>query len=184
MRALRCLVFLVLAGTTLLAQDSTGLSPKAGNVADNLYTNVYFGLNFRFPQEWNLIWAASEGACPKECMLLDVRAPGYPKVQKTLMITAEEPAADVRLAPSGMVLEQAGAKRIVQPRELEVAGKKFYRTDYRSSLANGELYHAIIVLPGPKYAAVFAFSASSRKELDALMEQFPSMVSFTGRSQQ
>ncbi len=76
MRALRCLVFCVLACAALLAQDSTGLSPKAGNVADNLYTNVYFGLNFRFPQEWNLIWAASEGACLKECMLLDVRAPG------------------------------------------------------------------------------------------------------------
>jgi hypothetical protein len=186
MRALRCLVVLALASAALLAQDSGGLSPKAGAVSDNLYTNVYFGMNFRFPQEWNLIWAASEGACSQECMLLDVRAPGYPKVQRTLMITAEASGpGDVRFAPSALNLEQAGAKRILPgPRELEVAGKKFYRSDYKSMLANGDLFHAVVVLPGPKYAAVFSFSATSRKDLDALVDQFPAMITFTGNSRQ
>jgi hypothetical protein len=187
MRTLRCFGLVLLACAAVLAQDgNTGLSPKAGAVSDNLYTNLYFGMNLRFPQDWDLMWAASEGTCAKECMLLDVRAPGYPKVQRGLMITAEAAtgSGDGRLARAGMTLEQAGAKRLLPvPSEIHAGGKTFYRTDYKSELMKGDLLQAIIVLPGPKYALVFSFSADSRKELESLVDQFPKQITFTGATQ-
>ena len=55
------LLLLVLPGWMLSA--SQGLTPKAGAVSEGLYTNVYFGMNYKMPADWKVSFVASDGAC-------------------------------------------------------------------------------------------------------------------------
>lgn len=180
MRRVLVLSFAMWMAVAAVAQE--GLGPKAGALSSNLYTNVYFGFNFLVPEKWTVTWVAHTGACEKECMLLDVRAPGYPKPQRMITVTAEKVngQAVVREANSGVALVSYGAKRMGEPAELTVSGTKFYRTDYRSTLADGELFQTMIVMPGKDYAAVFTFAADSKKALEGMIADFGEAYSKSG----
>ena len=54
---------LVLACALAVAQ---GLSPKAGAVSAGLYTNLYFGMNYKLPEDWKVRFVGMEGACERE----------------------------------------------------------------------------------------------------------------------
>lgn len=164
------------------AQDSGGLSPKAGAFSDDLYTNLYFGFNVKTPPKWKLNFVASDGSCGNDCILLDIRNPDYPKSMQVIQVTAEaaKPQAS-REAAAGMSLIQMGAKRVNDPKELSYGAATFYRTDYRSQLANRDLFQALLVLPGKDYAAVFTFAANNRKDLDNMVENFGKSFSKMGK---
>jgi hypothetical protein len=72
MRGQLVLLLLLLPGWMLTAAQ--GLTPKAGVESDGLYTNVYFGMNYKLPADWVLWYVAGDGACERQCMLLDMRA--------------------------------------------------------------------------------------------------------------
>ena len=178
------LCLLILLATAAVAQE--GLSPKAGALSSNLYTNVYFGFNFQVPENWTVTWVAQNGPCGKDCMLLDVRAPGYPKPARMISVSAEQVdqgGAVVREAAAGMTLVSYGAKRMGDPVELSAGGARFFRTDYRSQLADRELLETMIVMPDKEYAAVFTFAAESRKALDAMVANFATAFSKIGAKQ-
>ncbi len=183
MRAFLVAVATVVFVSMALAQDSGGLSPKAGAFSDDLYTNVYFGFNVKTPPKWKLNFVAIDGSCGNDCILLDVRNPDYPKSLQVIQVTAEaaKPPATLREAAAGMSLVQMGAKRVADPKELSFGGSTFYRTDYRSQLANRDLFQALLVLPGKDYAAVFTFAATNRKELDNMVEDFGKSFSKMGK---
>ncbi len=164
------------------AQENGGLSPKAGAYSESLYTNVYFSFNLKVPDKWNVSWVAKDGPCGNECMLLDVRNPRYPKIMQMIQVSAEavKPQATLREASAGAFLVQAGAKKLTEPKELTVGGLTFYRTDYRSQLANGDMFQSMVLLPGKEYAAVFTFAASTRHELDDMIEDFGKSFSKMG----
>ena len=176
------LILLTLVCTIALAQqpaeNSGGLSPKAGTVNENLYTNLYFGMNLHIPQQWDVTFVASEGACSPMCVLLDLRPKGYPKVKRTLTLTAESLAntngGQVLMASSQ--LEQAGVKKVGQSRPVEIAGKQFMRTDFSS--ANAELYHVVLGFNANKYAGVFEISAESKAQADAIIGDLTKGMSF------
>jgi hypothetical protein len=180
----RTIVVLAIAmlGCSAWAQESGGLSPKAGAYSESLYTNVYFSFNLKVPQKWNVAWVAQAGPCGNECMLLDVRHPGYPKPMQMIQVTAEavKPQATLREASAGVFLVQAGAKKLSEPKELVINGLTFFRTDYRSQLANGDMFQSLVLLPGKEYAAVFTFAANSRRELDNLVDDFGKAFSKMG----
>ena len=181
MPRLLLLIFLLLAACLLAPAQ---LSPRAGAVSDGLYTNLYFGLNYKLPADWLVSFVALEGECPRECMLLDAHAPGE-KSKRALTITAEFLSAGGRndhAALAGASLEQAGAKKLAPVKEMAAAGHNFYRADYRSSVLSGELYHAVVMLPAQHYAVVFSFSAESRKQLDAMVDELPKLLRFVGGS--
>jgi hypothetical protein len=180
MPRLLLLIFIVLAGSVLAPAQ---FSPRAGAFSDSLYTNLYFGMNYKLPADWLVSFVALEGECPQECMLLNARAPGE-KSRRALTITAESMNAghNDHTAHAGMSLEQAGAKRLAPVKEITAAGHNFYRADYRSSVLGGELYHSIVMLPAQQYAVVFTFSAESRKQLDAMVDELPKMLRFVGGS--
>lgn len=163
-------------------QEAGGLSPKAGAYSESLYTNVFFGFNFKVPPKWNITFVAQDGPCGNECVLLDARHPGYPKSMQMLQVTAEalKPQATVREASAGTSLVQMGAKKVTEPKELSVNGTTFYRTDYRSQLANSDLFQTLIVMPAKDYAAVFTFAATSRKDLEGLLDDFQKSFSKMG----
>ena len=173
MRKSLVVVAIALLSCVMAAQESGGLSPKAGAFSENLYTNVYFAFNLKVPQQWNITWVAKDGPCGNDCVLLDARHPRYPKTMQTLQVTAEsvKPQA-TREASAGVFLVQAGAKKLIEPKELAINGLTFYRTDYRSQLANGEMFQSLVLLPGKEYAAVFTFTANTRRELDGLVDDF------------
>lgn len=175
------LAIVLLACATMMAQDE-GLSPKAGAISGDLYTNVYFGFNLKVPAKWDLIWVAETGQCGDQCMLLDVRDPSYTKTKKLMQITAEplKSESSAHEAAAGAFLVQAGAKRIGDARQLQAGGTTFYRTDYRSSLADGTLYQTMLVLPGKEYAAVFTFASTNRRDVDDIVASFPTMFSKSG----
>jgi hypothetical protein len=182
MPRLLLLVLLFLLAACLLAPAQ--LSPRAGAVSDGLYTNLYFGLNYKLPADWLVSFVAMEGECPRECMLLDARAPGE-RSRRAITITAEFLGTSVRgdhEALAGTSLEQAGAKKLAPVKEIVAAGRNFYRADYRSSVLGGELYHAVLMLPAQQYAVVFSFSAESRKQLDAMVDELPKVLRFVGGS--
>lgn len=181
MRRLVLLTIVLLGGWVLISAQ--GLSPRAGAVSDGLYTNLYFGMNYKLPQDYTVSFVAMDGACERECMLLDARAPGEKSV-RGLTITAEQTSAagGDHVALAGASLEQAGAKKLAAGRELPVAGRMLYRADYRSSILGGDLYHAIVMLPAQHYVIVFSFSAESRKQLDAMVDELPKAISFVGGS--
>jgi hypothetical protein len=179
----RCIVVLAIAmmGCAALAQDEGGLSPKAGAYSESLYTNVYFAFNLKVPQKWNVTWVAQDGPCGSGCMLLDVRHPGYPKPMQMIQVTAESmKSASMHEPAAGSELTSMGAKKLAEPRELQVNGLTFYRTDYRSQLANGDLFHSMVLLPGKNYAAVFSFAANTRRELDNMIDDFGKAFSKMG----
>jgi hypothetical protein len=169
-------------GCAAMAQESGGLSPKAGAESDGLYTNVYFSFNFKLPEKWNVTWVAQDGPCGKECMLLDVRHPKYPKPMQMIQVTAEamNAQATLREASAGATLVSMGAKKTSEPREFLVNGLTFYRTDYRSQLASSDLFQSMVVMPGKDYAAVFTFAAGSRRDLDDMLADFGKEFSKTG----
>ena len=180
MPRLLLLIFIVLAGSMPAPAQ---LSPRAGAVSASLYTNLYFGMNYKLPADWLVSFVAYEGECPQECMLLDARAPGE-RSKRALTITAEALSAgrSDHVAHAGMSLEQAGAKQLAPVKEITAAGHNLYRADYRSSVLTGELYHTILLLPAQQYAVVFTFSAESRKQLDAMVDELPKMLRFVGGS--
>jgi hypothetical protein len=182
MRRIIFVLAMALLSGAALAQETGGLSPKAGAYSESLYTNVYFSFNFKVPQKWNVSWVAQDGPCGNECMLLDVRHPAYPKPMQMIQISAEavKPQAALREASAGVFLVQAGAKKLTEPKELVVNGITFYRTDYRSQLANGEMFQSLVLLPGKDYAAVFTFAANSRRELEMLVDDFGKAFSKMG----
>jgi hypothetical protein len=182
MRRLILLLAIVLFAAALVAQDETGLSPKAGAFSADLYTNVYFGFNLKVPPKWNVTWVAETGPCGNQCMLLDVRDPDYDKDKQLMQVTAEDIKghSPVRESAEGAFLVQAGAKKLGDAREVTAGGVTFYRTDYRSSLADSTLYQTMLVLPGKDYAAVFTFSSINRRDVDDIVAGFPTMFSKTG----
>jgi hypothetical protein len=165
-----------------VAQQGEGLSPKAGALSGDLYTNVYFGFNLKVPAKWDLIWVAETGQCGDQCMLLDIRDPEYSKNKKLLQITAEPLKAEssAHEPAAGVFLVQAGAKRIAA-KEVQADGLTLYRTDYRSSLADGALYQSMLVLPGKQYAAVFTFASANRRDVDEMLAAFPKVFSKSGQ---
>lgn len=181
MRRSMLLLAIVLFACAAIAQDE-GLSPKAGAISGDLYTNVYFGFNLKVPSKWNLVWAAETGPCGDQCMLLDIRDPAYAKNKTLLQITAEPLKAEssAHESAAGAFLVQAGAKRIGDARQLQAGGVTFYRTDYRSSLADGNLFQAMLVLPGKDYAAVFTFASTNRRDVDEMVAAFPNTFSRSG----
>ena len=166
-----------------MAQDPEGLSPKAGAFSADMYTNVYFGFNLKVPTTWNVTWVAQAGPCGNQCMLLDIRDPRYEKNKQLLQITAEElkGSSTAHESAAGAFLVQAGAKRVAEAKELTAGGTTFYRTDYRSTLADGELYQAMLLLPAKEYAAVFTFAANNRRDLDLMVADFSKSFSKTGQ---
>lgn len=181
MRRYGLLVAIIVIGISAMAQQPAGLSPKAGAFSSDLYSNIYFGFNLKIPEKWNVVWVAETGNCGKLCMLLDVRDPEYTKSKEAIQITAEDAAGHSagHESSSGAFLVQAGAKRL-DSRDVQAGGITFYRTDYRSNLADGTLYQSMLVLPGKEYTAVFTFTSMNRRDLDGMVAAFPNMFSKTG----
>lgn len=173
-RFLIVVLFVAGCATVALAQQSGGLSPKAGAFSDDLYTNIYFGFNLKTPAKWKVVYVASDGSCGNECLLLDMRNPNYPKSLQVMQVNAEatKPQATLREAAAGMSLVQMGAKKVGEPKELSVGGTTFYRTDYKSQLANGDLFQTLLLLPGKDYATVVTLASSNRKELEGMVDDF------------
>jgi hypothetical protein len=182
MRRYVVLVAMIVIAVSALAQEVEGLSPKAGAFSADLYTNVYFGFNLKVPSTWNVTWVAQTGPCGNECMLLDVRDPLYAKNKQLIQVTAEEvkPNAAAHESAAGTFLVQAGAKRVLEGREISAGGLTLYRTDYRSNLADSQLYQSMLVLPGKEYAAVITFASLNRREIDEMVESFTKTFSKTG----
>ncbi len=182
MRHLRLLCILLLACPLAAQQppEGPGLTPKTGAVFGSLYTNVFFAFNFRFPDDWQVTFVASDGPCSPRCVLLEVRAPGYPKVPRSVTVSAEADAASHpdHLPSAALTLEKMGAHRVSQS-ELQAAGRTLYRTDFRSSLVGSDLYEAIVAMPAKSYLVVFDFAADSRKELDAMAGALSKNLTFT-----
>jgi hypothetical protein len=172
---------LVLACGVAVAQ---GLSPKAGAVSAGLYTNLYFGMNYKLPEDWKVRFVGMEGGCERECVLLDAGAPEE-KSRRAVTVTAELAAAagsPERATLAGTALEGMGAKKVAPPKEILIAGRKGNRTDYSSKLVAGEVYYTIVVLPAKDYALVFSFSSESRKQLDIMVNELPKAINFVGQS--
>lgn len=182
MRRFMLVLAVAMLGCAAGAQEPGGLSPKAGAYSESLYTNVYFSFNLKVPQKWNVTWVAQDGPCGNECILLDVRHPAYPKSMQMIQVTAEavKPQTTMREASAGMFLVDAGAKKLSEPRELLVNGLTFYRTDYRSQLANGDLFQSLVVMPGKQYTAVFTFAANNRRDVDVMIDDFGKTFSKMG----
>jgi hypothetical protein len=181
MRKTIVVLAIAIVSCAAFGQESGGLSPKAGAYSESLYTNVYFSFNVKVPERWNIAWVAKDGPCGNECMLLDARHPAYPKTMQMIQISAEavKPQA-THEASAGVFLVQAGAKKLIEPREFVVSGITFYRTDYRSHLADGDMFQSLVLLPGKEYAAVFTFAATTRKDLDLMVDDFGKSFSKMG----
>lgn len=181
MRKYELLIALIVIGISAIAQEPAGLSPKAGAFSSDLYSNIYFGFNLKVPEKWNVVWVAETGDCGKLCMLLDVRDPEYKKSKQAMQITAEDSGGSSggHESSSGAFLVQAGAKRL-DSKTLQAGGITFYRTDYRSNLADGTLYQSMLVLPGKSYTAVFTFTSMNRRDVDEMVAAFPNMFSKAG----
>lgn len=178
----RLLLVVLLLLAQVLPATAQGLSPRAGAVSEGLYTNLYFGMNYKLPVDWQVSFVAMDGACARECLLLDVRAPGE-KSRRAITVSAEPQAGGPEgIAVAGATLEQMGAKRIAPPKEITVAGRKSYRADYRSQVVSGEVYYSIVVLPAKQYTLVFSFSSESRKHLDTMVEELPKAINFVGQT--
>jgi hypothetical protein len=180
----RLLVLMVLLLPACVVAVAQGLSPKAGAVSAGLYTNLYFGMNYKLPEDWKVRFVGMEGACERECVLLDAIAPEE-KSRRAVTITAEVLSAAVspeRVALAGMALEEMGAKKVAPAKEMLIAGRKGNRADYSSKLVAGEVYYTIVVLPAKDYALVFSFSSESRKHLDIMVNELPKAINFVGQS--
>ncbi len=175
-------LFLALGCGMSLAQ---GLSPKAGAVSEGLYSNLYFGLNYKLPADWEVSFVALNGECPQQCMLLDLR-PSDPKSKGVITVSAEEMKAvagpDQVMKIAAKDLEQVGAAKVMPPKEITIASRRAFRADYRSRLASGDLYYSVVVFPLKEYGVVFSFIADSHKELDNIVDQLPKAISFVGGS--
>jgi hypothetical protein len=172
---------LVLACVLAVAQ---GLSPRAGAVSDGLYTNLYFGMNYKLPEDWKVKFVGIEGGCERECVLLDASAPEE-KSRRAVTVTAELLSAtgsSERGALAGMALEEMGAKKVTPPKEILIAGRKGNRADYSSKVITGEVYYTIVVLPARDYVLVFSFSSESRKHLDIMVNELPKAINFVGQT--
>jgi hypothetical protein len=177
-----CLSLLILMCAVGLAQQpaetSGGLSPKAGTASENLYTNLYFGMNYHIPRDWNVTFVANEGECSPTCVLLDLRPKGYPKVKRTLTFTAESLASNHggQVLMASTQLEEAGVKKVGPARAVEIAGRQFMRTDFSSP--NAGLYQVILGLNANKYALVLELSAESRAQAEIMVGELGKALSF------
>lgn len=184
MRNLHLVCILLLACAVAGAQQPPqggGITPKTGAVFENVYANVFFGFNFRFPQDYEISFVAGEGPCAPECVLLEVRVSGYPKLPRSITISAEAgPGRADHLASAALVMEQSGARKLSGVREIVAGTHKLYRADYRSQLLNADLYQAFIAMPDKNYLVVFTFAAESRKQLDILADELSKSLTFVG----
>jgi hypothetical protein len=181
MRRLFVCILLVVCSAAF-AQETPGLSPKAGALSSNIYTNLFFGFSYQVPRDWEVAFVASDGSCTPECLIFDVRVPGYPKPPRMINISAEAApnASPERLPSLASTLEQTGKKRLAPVRGIDVAGRKLYRVDYRVPLANTDVFHAFLSMPGKDYVLVFTVQAETRKQVDTMVDELGSALRFVG----
>ncbi len=181
MRRFVLIAFVLLACATAVAQGTTsGMSPKAGAFSSNLYTNMYFGFNFQVPKDWDVAFVASEGGCDPECLMLDIRVPGYPKPPRMINISAEAApnATPQRLPSLAQTLEQTGKKKLSPVRDVPIGGRTFYRMEYRVPLANTDVYHVFLTMPTKDYLLVFTIQAETRRQMDVMVDDVTRSLTF------
>jgi hypothetical protein len=171
-------LLLLLTAVTAVAQGngSAGIDPMAGTgaIANNVYTNTYFGFSFQLPSKWKVLLGpdavAAQGGCAKEqCRILALQAPkGVGRLMMDVKPLAAGTTARDLVTQAGEREQKMGFVPVGAMTEPTSGSFKLFRLDYHIDSGNGEILETLIATEAKGDAILITILSDSRGTLDQL----------------
>jgi hypothetical protein len=167
---------ILIKGAEPSASDSVTPLPENGKLAENVYTNRYFGLAYALPAGWS---QQPQGPPPSDSgayVLMLAGAQG----QGSVMLTAQD--LFFGLTPSGSPMQMIGYSREHLPSyyeverppvEVKIANHTFARFDYTSSVAG--LHWYVLATEARCHLVKIVFTGRDPKVLESLVQDMERM---------
>jgi hypothetical protein len=176
------------AGTILVkgawssASDSVTPLPEGGRVANNVYSNPYFGLSYALSPDWTEKYSGPPPSDSGYYVLAQIRPADTLKgpSRGSVLITAQD--MFFTLTPAGNVLElinytkdnlSVDYKVEQPPTEVKIANHSFVRFDYVSPVA--ELHWHVLATQIRCHAVQFIFASRDTPLMENLIQEMDAM---------
>jgi TonB-like protein len=157
------------------ASDRVTPLPEDGAVAKNVYRNTYLGLTYPLPQGWV---EAYKGPPPSDggAYVLVQLVPSEKSAAKgTILITAQDLFFGLNPASNALDLIRLHREHLPSyyeverpPAELTIAGRRFVRFDYGSSVAH--LHWSVLATQIRCHAVEFVFTGGDTEMIESLIK--------------
>ena len=174
---------ILVKGAWSSSSDSTTPFPEGGRVANNVYSNAYFGLTYGLSPGWMEKYTGPPPSDSGYYVLAQIRPADTAKAttRGSLLIAAQD--LFFSLVPAGNALELinftkdglSADYKIEQPPTLvRIAGHSFVRFDYGSPVA--ELHWHILATQIRCHMVQFVFTGHDTPQMEALIESLDKMI--------
>lgn len=173
---------ILVKGAWSSASDSSTPVPEAGTVADNVYTNPYFGLIYTLPPSWAQKYAGPPPSDRGYYVLAEIKSPDPNDLlsRANVLISAQD--LFFTLAPVTNALESVDYAKLKlqadyvverQPTPTTVANHSFIRFDYFSPVAG--LHWHILATEIRCHAVQFVFTSRDPQLIERLIHEMDAM---------
>ena len=178
---LRCIVIAILAPAAAVAQQAGNSSPndagpERGTVAGNTYTNEFLGISFPIPTGWQVISdkaVALEAGGLRGWVLFTIERTDGVLYRNRIAASAVD-SSTLTATPQHYVSVFVNAEKSKQVDwellrdvfPVDLAGKHFFREDYKESSAGRTLHRAFVCTKFRGYFLGWTLAAGSPSELE------------------
>jgi hypothetical protein len=174
---------ILVKGAWSSSSNSTTPIPEGGRVANNVYSNAYFGLTYGFSPDWIEKYTGPPPSDSGYYVLAQIRPADTAKTttRGSLLIAAQD--LFFSLVPAGSALElinftkeglSADYKIEQLPTLVRIANRSFVRFDYASPVA--ELHWHILATQIRCHMVQFVFTGRDPVQMEALVQSLDKMV--------
>jgi len=157
--------------------------PEIGTIVSSTYANDFLGFWFPIPEGWQVnresIGAEREGAAKRtpggglELVVLDQHT-GRPFRNRIVLSALEATGMSVTTQEYvskfvGVQVKQDGRELVRDATDVELAGKHFFRADYKQTVPGGALSEAFVCTKLSGYFVGWTFVAGSPQELESVV---------------
>lgn len=173
---------ILVKGAWSSASDSVTPLPEGGGVANNVYSNPYFGLTYRLSPDWTEKYSGPPPSDGGYYVLAQIRPADTFKgtSRGSILIAAQD--AFFTLTPAGNALElinynkdnlNADYKVEQTPTVVRIANHSFVRFDYGSPVA--ELHWHVLATQIRCHMVQFVFTSRDTKLIESLIQDMDKM---------
>jgi TonB family protein len=157
--------------------------PESGTIVSSTYANEFLGFWFPIPEGWQVnresIGAEREGAAKRtsggglELVVLDQHT-ARPFRNRIVLSALDATGMSVTTQEYvskfvGVQVKEDGRELVRDATDVELAGKHFFRADYRQPVSGGALSEAFVCTKLGGYFVGWTFVAGSPQELESLV---------------
>jgi hypothetical protein len=149
--------------------------------AERTYRNESLGLSYRLPEGYSPNRVAIKQFVPgpwtRTLLVADQNSPGKPCINRLVVMTADTRNSASTSGTKSLTLEllreitkNSDVKLTSGTYQVRLAGKVFYRTDYRKKLGCGVLRQSLLTVKVRHFVVCWTLGCQSQEELDQLVD--------------